>query len=185
MTKRIMSINDAIRIREPVVYGLINDDNELFYVGRTGNPQKRFAHYKNGRAHGNAELESRIKGGFNVFIFAYSPADINKLEQDLIAANADSIVNVIGCGISFENNRKVKPWFAGSGVKCPSDYLMHSFGRKSDFKEVIRLRDKLSDVDRSAYEVGVYKDMHKIQQSRMAQWFESCRDRLLWCMEHG
>jgi len=48
MAKRIMSINDAIRIREPVVYGLINDGNELFYVGRTVNPQKRFAHYKNG-----------------------------------------------------------------------------------------------------------------------------------------
>ena len=33
MAKRIMSINDG---------------NELFYVGRTVNLQKRFAHYKNG-----------------------------------------------------------------------------------------------------------------------------------------
>jgi len=185
MAKRILSINDAMKIREPVVYGLIDDCNDLFYIGRTTNPGKRFAHYKNGRAHGNAALESRIQGEFSVFIFAYSPADISKLEQDLIAANADSIVNVIGCGISFENNRKVKPWFAGSGVKCPSDYLMHSFGRKSDFKEAIRLREKLSDQDRSAYEVSVYMDMHPIQKSNLGRWLESCRDRLIRCMENG
>ena len=185
MAKRILSINDAMKIREPVVYGLIDDCNDLFYIGRTTNPGKRFAHYKNGRAHGNAALESRIQGEFSVFIFAYSPADISKLEQDLIAANADSVVNVIGCGISFESNRKVKPWFAGSGVKCPSDYLMHSFGRKSDFKEAIRLREKLSDQDRSAYEVSVYMDMHPIQKSNLGRWLESCRDRLIRCMENG
>lgn len=182
---RLLSLSEATSIVNNIVYALVDDDG-IFYVGKTINPSKRFATYKNKECHNNKGLAERLNPELCKVVIL---SDDCKDERLFIDLYKDQIVNIIGVKCDFEHHPK--PWFAGSGIRCPSDFLIwHTLmvqgkDKRHLFNEVEYIRSKMSVTERCVYEVSIYKDMKKPHQDKLSRWFETCLYKMLKEMESG
>ena len=94
-------------------------------------------------------------------------------------------------GVKCDCEHTHKPWFAGSGDRCPSDCLIwHTVMIQGKYKrhllnEVECIRSRMSVVERCAFEVSIYKDMEKPHQHKLSRWFETCLYKMLKEIESG
>jgi len=187
----VSTLDHARMIKEPIVYGLQDSSGALFYVGKTTIAAKRFASYKKGLCHGNLALGEKLsEGGVSVIILSRSPENISDTEKHFIKKYRDQLINVVGIKTQFYNSA-IKPWFAGTGIRHPSDGMMFCAAKTSEltvaeaFKDVYDIRNKMTDAERCAFEVSIYRDMMAVLKKRYSRWFESCSARMLECMQNA
>ena len=178
-------------ITAPIIYGLSNDDRGIFYVGQSINMKKRiFSYTGNANCH-NLELGKYLSANpnFSIEILEYNPDDLSASEYAHINERVDSIFNIALNPFMEGRIRSVKPWNAGSGVRCPSYHLMWVAAKYSgkklneSFRDVISVIKKMSDSDRCAFEISVYKDMNSQTQKTLGKWLDNTRDGMLSVME--
>lgn len=176
----------------PLVYALRNDDKGVFYVGQTKNLQKRAASYFNPNQCHNAELAEYLRSNaFEVVVLGFNLKDINKAEQFYIKQHAGRLFNRISIPYAKWLEKPKQPWSAGSGIRCPSDYLMWSTAKSAEvkktdaFADVIDVMSKMIIVERAAFEVNIYRSQPDEVKEKLNKWFDLCKDNILEVLLNG
>lgn len=170
----------------PLVYALKNSDKGVFYVGQTKNLQKRSMSYFNPNQCHNVELAEYLRGSaFDVVVLEFEPKDINKAEQRYIKQYAGRLFNRISIPYAKWLEKPKQPWNAGTGIRCPSDYLMWTTAKsagvkKSDVFDGIKTTiDSMTTKERITFEVNVYESQHDAVKNKLSKWFDLCKDEML------
>lgn len=176
--RKTLTIDEALGISTPVVYGLASND-DIFYVGRTKNLSKRLQAYINPERCHNQDLASHLKSldVFDVIILDDNPKDIRASEKQFIEQYKGSTFNKISVEYDSWLQHTAKPWHAGSGIRCPSDFLMWRSAKEQGvkvaevFAEVLQEREAMTTAQRVAFEVSVYRDAHPAIKEKLSNWF--------------
>ena len=170
----------------PLVYALKNSDKGVFYVGQTKNLQKRSMSYFNPNQCHNVELAEYLRGSaFDVVVLEFEPKNINKAEQRYIKQYAGQLFNKISIPYAKWLEKPKQPWNAGTGIRCPSDYLMWTTAKsagvkKSDvFDSIQTTIDSMTIKERIAFEVNVYESQYDAVKNKLSKWFDLCKDEML------
>lgn len=185
--KLILTPQEARRLNCPIVYGLCNGERGVFYVGQTVRPKRRIYDYMNpSQCHSRALAEYLTENpDFHVAVLEKNPEDINESEALYIQKYKGFTFNIDLVDYKIWREHKSDPWMAGTGVRCPSDYMMRQAVKGSDiplkkaFSQHIKMREKMSKKERICFEVGLYKDAHPQLQKAMQKWFDRCKHDLL------
>lgn len=180
-------MDDAKQYDNQCVYGLLDANLDIFYVGKTKALKKRIkAHlnYCHNKTLGAYITDNGIHG---VELLSDNPDD----EMYFIDKHKDKSMNIIDSTFNNTMLTKIsKPWMAGTGIKCPSDYIMWNVAKneknkiKNLFPEVLKLRNKMSDTERCVYEISVYKDcIHDLVKPSLKKWVDLTLDRMITQME--
>ena len=170
-----------------MVYGLCDANGSIFYVGRTKNPKRRFANYQTPCSCHNKALSEHINtiGGALVKILELNPKNINDAEIFWIDRMGNNTFNLVGKPYQAWVAYKSKPWQAGTGVRCPSDYFMWLAtklqGEKAggSFDKLLDIREDMSIMERCSFEVNVYRGSRAEHKKDMKVWFSRCSSKLL------
>jgi excinuclease UvrABC nuclease subunit len=183
-----MTLEEARKIDRPMVYAL-TCKGEIVYIGKTANPKKRLYSYMNTDLCHNRELAEFLnRNKCLLSVISLDPKDLNSEEIKHIKKIKPEF-NKISTNNAFVH--KTKPWHAGIGVRCPSDYVMNIAARtnkvkpKDVFPEIYKLRENMSDIERSCFEVSVYRYTHEKIKEALQPWLNECRNRLLEVMSDG
>jgi len=193
MARPKKTLKEALKIKDNIVYGLCSLDSDVFYVGKTKNPSKRLLSYKYLNDCHNKELAEHIKliGELFVVILEQGIDNIQDAEIYWIENIGGHLFNKMSRPYKTWLDYKSKPWQAGVGVRCPSDYLIFNViqttgDKKNPIMDEVRLiRDKMSIKKRCCYEIDLYKNAYKCQQKDMNKWFNRCINDLIGELENG
>ena len=151
MTMEIIDLADARALKTPVVYGLCRTGlSDLFYIGSTFRPARRFQSYANKNAHGNEALLRELAAPFKIVVFPVALNDIRAEEARLIEEHADRLVNII---------KRPSDYFGRAKGQTASGQFLRAYGnrfrgpRATEYvKSVRRALQALSIDDRAAAE---------------------------------
>jgi hypothetical protein len=183
----LLLISEARKLVCPCVYALCDANGAAFYVGKTIRPWRRFAEHVWQRGGANLLVKKKIKSigaCLRVCILAESPVDINTEERRAIAVRP-WVLNVVGPHHWVWQQRKDKPWAAGTGIHAPSNVIV---GRMKDKckKELCRaFLHSLSLKDRCILEINLYREFPLFAQRRLDKWLCATRRKMLECLEHA
>ena len=158
----------------PVIYGLLDNEGEVYYVGQTKKLKNRISCYRRGEFHGNKKLERKAlsSGEINFCILAHNPEDLNQSEFEEISKREDlcNIIkdprNVLACQLER------KPWNV-KGTSTPSRLwfmsMRNKFGKKcDDVKDAI---SKMNDSERMKYECSMAEMFCKAgMEKKVERW---------------
>ncbi|MBI1234751.1 MAG: hypothetical protein GC208_09645 [Alphaproteobacteria bacterium] len=179
-----LSLKDASRITDPIIYGLCGPDGAVFYVGQTRSACSRMASHRNVRTK-NAALRERLaalRGTVRVVILERNPADLNAAERRHIARYGDQLVNLVGADHwSWSTNSDV-PWAAGTGILCPSAFALQR--TPEHMKPAIReAMSRMSVKERCAFELRVLMGLPIGFRLRFDRWCEIAGPKMLAVLE--
>lgn len=177
----------------PLIYAIRNDDIGVFYVGQTKNLQKRSASYFNPNWCHNAQLAKYLRSNeFDLIVLELDPDDINEAEKKYINKFKGQLFNRISVPYAKWLEKPKQPWHAGSGVRCPSDYLLWFISMSAKPKDVKKQRqisdikelvEKMDITERTVFEVNVYRTQPDAVREYLKPWFDTCRDEMLSVLE--
>lgn len=105
------TLSEAKRIQGHFVYGLTDEKNELFYVGKTTDAYRRFHDHK--RKMQNPHFLRRLREAgehLRVVIINYRPVDLEAAEAAAIIANSQTLTNL-----------RHNPYKTREGIRVPVD----------------------------------------------------------------
>lgn len=160
---QVFTLQQARKIKEPIVYGLIDPENgRIVYVGKTKNPRNRLSQYTSPRTCHNAMLAEWLAenhGRWRIAVLDRNPADLNAAERRQIKKWRHQTFNLIAGGDEMWRAHVSQPWMAGPGKKCPSDILLSMLKRNGGDpkigKQVRELRGRMTHRERCAYEISL------------------------------
>lgn len=179
--KRVLRLSDARSIQVPVIYGLCTKDGDIFYVGKTVNPKKRFYTHEKEHQSYNPDL-AKIEKEY-VIILESNPSNISESEKKFIKKYRKKIVNS-SVASKYEHGKGAKPWSIGQGKITPSKMLLRILATEdpcsaNKIRKEIR---SMTEAQRCAFETSIFMHAHVLMKSRLAEWYNSCRDKMLKCM---
>jgi hypothetical protein len=175
-----MTLAEARRYGRPLVYGLCAA-GDIFYVGQTRNPGKRFGEHSRGKNNRLRQRLAELGDHVRVVVLADNPPDLNLAERAAIAAHADTIVNLIGAGSDVWSKHSDVPWAAGTGIQCPSTYGLTRTAPALR-PRVRRALRAMSDADRCRLELRLLMDYPPYLTARHSRWLQVCGDKLIACI---
>lgn len=95
---RRYTLASARRLRGSLVYGLLDENGVIFYVGKTTNPKKRFWDHSEASPH-NIQLRRRMERAgrdLRVVVLVRDPPNLAQSEMDEIVKRSQDLVNVAG-----------------------------------------------------------------------------------------
>lgn len=185
-----LTIREAMKIKSPCVY-VIRKDERLVYIGKTVNPRKRFEFYKYKNSH-NDHLNNWLKLNTPTFdLFISDECNITYIETHLIKLNKPKIVNLVYGDFNNWKERENTPWFAKSGVHCPSNIiLMHLRNRRlqnfKDYKaKIVALRDEFNELERVVFELDLAKTFYNKFESKIETWLSYTESKLINVLDNA
>lgn len=170
----------------PLVYALISRDRGVFYVGKTINLHKRIQSYTSPNQCHNKEMAEYLRANdFGVIVLDENPVNLNESEISYIKKYSGQTFNRMTVPYEKWMVKTKKPWNAGTGVKCPSDYLMSRVARNKGVKKSVLFSDLLKVIaamsvkERIAFEVDTYRCESEFVQSQMRRWVDTCQGEML------
>jgi predicted GIY-YIG superfamily endonuclease len=120
-----------------VIYGLVDRNGKVFYVGQTKNLKKRISAYKSGRFHQNGGLADMIfLHGVNPVVLRDDPDDLTEAEFEEISARSELVNLILSKDEALRYAKSTKPW-AVAGLQLPSTiYMRHmrnAFGQSCEW----------------------------------------------------
>jgi predicted GIY-YIG superfamily endonuclease len=135
-----------------VIYGLVDRDGKVFYVGQTKNLKKRISAYKSGRFHQNGGLADMISmHGVNPVVLRDDPDNLTEAEFEEISERSGLVNLILSKDEALRYAKSTKPW-AVAGLQLPSTiYMRHmrnAFGQSCEWlkRHIVTLsqEDRLS-----------------------------------------
>jgi predicted GIY-YIG superfamily endonuclease len=137
------------------IYGLLDKNDQVFYVGRTKNLNKRMSTYRSLNAHDNEDLLKKLKeNGVRYVILreCFYSADCHEYEE---IRKRSGLVNIIKDPRKpFHSWRPKKIWQVDGSRSPSTSYFLHmknAFGH--DCSDIKRQLKEMSDKNRMAYEM--------------------------------
>lgn len=153
------------------VYGLSDQDGNLFYIGQTTSLSRRVSEHMRAET-SNAGLKRRlidVGSALQVEILAYDPPDLNAAERAALREYGADCVNLVGADHWSWAANSDKPWAVGTGVKTPSAYAM-----SASSQEVRRLYQRrlkaMSVKERCEFEMRLFLSYSERLQKHFAKW---------------
>ena len=192
----ITDLKKSREIKNPVIYGICGvKGNKIIYVGQTKNLYRRLEHYLY-KPHNKALVEWMKNNKWGLAILEENPQDINKSEIAWIKKlGMQNLFNMVGGGDQNWRHHDRKPWMAKQGIKCPSDMIiLFLINRNLTARERIKkkfgaIRAKMTDTQRTLFEVAVAKDFYNYTDGTMGrkidEWLSFSEDRIIKCLKQA
>jgi hypothetical protein len=186
---KLLSPEQAMKIKKPVVYALCMSDGNVFYIGKTKSPASRFRQYmRPEKCHSNLIAEKISAGnGFMVKVLDYDPVDLSGKELQRIKEFDGLTVNVMGRGSNHRDPYGAKPWSTGIGTLTPSSFLMTNLKMSTHSpvlsKRLRKMIGKMDNLKRCVFEIDVFREMHPIAQKLLMPWFNATALKMIEYME--
>lgn len=173
---------DAKLFQGPAVYGLIDlVSGRIVYVGRAKSLYRRMEAYRYNCCHNelvSAWLET-AKAGFVIL----EAENDSELEIGWISA----LPNLFNLATpNCDHWRHVgKPWAAGTGMQCPSAYMLSRSRILTD--EILLVRLAMSENERCRFEIGLCMDMQEMPfiARRFERWLDIVTPKMVKALEHA
>ena len=190
---KVITLHETKQIKGQIIYGLCDHNGDIFYVGKTTNPKKRMQAYIGSTYCHNKDVAARIKrlGKCYCIVLELNPENLAESEIKWINYLGNKTLNKLSKLYESWIRYETDAWKGGVGVRCPSDFMIFTViqaTRKKEYPEfdaLKKLRAKMNDVDRCAYEVQIYANAHELHQLKMNRWFKSCSANMLKVMQNG
>lgn len=168
----LLTIAEAKRLTQPVVYGLADDTGQVFYVGKTVSARRRFASH--GQARGSNEgLASAVRAlgdRLRVVILVSSPPDIDAAEREMIRRHEGTIVNLMLADSWQWAKNSAVPWAAGPRHHSPMRYAAGQC-RPAVQREISVALAQKSVVDRCWCEINMLATLPPKHRARFKGWW--------------
>lgn len=181
-----ISLREARCLRGVFVYALA-DDEGIFYVGQTRNPDRRFLLYLS-KGGSNAAVRGRLKypfGTVGVVLLAVNPCEPEKTEREEIVFWKRSLLNHVKFKRPWVKKKPPPPWYAGPGIKSPSTFAVQKIKDpevKWWYKEYYRLLGEMDPSLRCAAEIELFRELLEAHQRRLEKWLDIVTPKMLVCM---
>lgn len=165
------------------LYGFFENDKPV-YFGKTINSKRRFEVYCSSSSH-NELLNEFIKSNIDkaiVKIIEYNGNDLLDLESYMINKHYDSLFNISKNKAPKWACANVKPWVAGSGVRCPTSYILSSIKDKNVKDKIKRYLKKIGEKERCIIEVERAM-FSEITEARYSKWLDIVTPKIINCLE--
>lgn len=168
----LLTVPEAQRLSGAFVYGLADDDGEIFYVGRTCSARRRFDTHKNGRG-SNAGLNRKVAAlgdRLRVAVLVWEPADVAAAERAEIKKREGSLVNLVLSDHQSWSYNSDLPWSAGQRHHSPTHYILEQCGPAARRETRARL-EVLTEIDRCWAELEALASMRLGHRRRFREWW--------------